>query len=567
MTIRVLTLAVALAGLAISSTWADEPVAASAAKAAVPDAQALKEPQKLVRGLYAGDIAKAKKAEEKAELAKKLLQAGIDTKNDANSKYLLLGMARDTAVAAGDVDTAFAATDELAKGYQVDDFKLKKETMGKLSRSPDIDYGDLMERANTWLDEAFAADQYDIARQFAELALTTARVSKDLEILKAANDRVREVNGAATAYQEAKNGMSTLAQNPNDSVVNVTVGRYYCLTKGQWDKGLPMLAQGGDAALKAMAEKEMANPTGADQQVELGNGWCKLAEKYPAAAQKSVREHAVEWYRKATPNLAGLAKEKLEKHVAELLLGAKKSKPGGDELVLDLGRNINMKLVRIPAGKFTMGSPRDEKGRYDWDVPPHEVTITKSFYMGVYTVTNEQYVQMISKKPGEKGDSLPVLCNWLKAVEFCKALSKKTGKSVKLPTEAQWELACRAGTTTRFSFGDDEQNLGDYAWYEKNSQNKVHPVGLKKPNYWGLYDMHGNVQQWCWDWFDGDNYYSAKGSDKDPKGVAAGKAHVVRGSTMDCHARDCRSAFHSIEPPDYGSGGLGFRVVVVTGAD
>jgi hypothetical protein len=375
MAIRFLTLAVALAGWAISSTGADEPATAPARKAAVPDAMALKEAQKLVHAVYAADIAKAKKPTEKAALAKKLLRAGTDSDNDLNAKYLLLGMARDTAIAIGDVDTTFAAVDELTQGYQVDDLKLKKDAMGKLSRSPDVSCGDLVERADAWMDEASAADHYDMARQFADLALCTARVSKDLDLLKVANERVREVTLAATAYPEVKAALAVLAQTPNDPAGNLTVGRFYCLTKDQWDKGLPMLAMGGDDALKAMAQRELAKPTEGDKQVALGNEWCKLAEKYSAAAQRSVREHAIEWYRKAVPNLGVLEKLKLEKHVAEVLLGSKKGKPGADELVLDLGKNVKMKMVRIPAGKFMMGCPRDEKGRNNWDVPPHEVTL------------------------------------------------------------------------------------------------------------------------------------------------------------------------------------------------
>jgi formylglycine-generating enzyme required for sulfatase activity len=569
MTIRFLTLAVALAGLAISSTWADEPAtapaSAAASKAAVPDAPALKEAQKLVHDVYAADIAKAKKSKEKAELAKKPLQAGIDAKNDPNGRYLLLGMARDMAIAAGDVDTTFAAIDELANDYQVDDFKLKKDAMAKLSRSPEIAFGDLIEKADAWMDEALVADHYDMARQFAELALTAARVSKDLDLLKVANERVREVNSAAAAYLEVKEAQAALAQAPSDPAGNLTVGRFYCMTKCQWDKGLPMLALGGDEALKDMAQKELAKPNETGKQVELGNAWCKLAERYPPAAQRSVREHAVEWCQKAAANLAGLEKEKLEKHVAELLLGSRKGKPAVDEMVLDLGKNVKMKLVRIPAGKFVMGCPRGEKGRNDWDVQPHEVILSNSFYMGACTVTEEQYSQVTGKNSVGNEKSYPAICNWSLAAEFCKALSKKTGKSVKLPTEAQWEYACRAGTTTRFNFGNDDDNMGDYAWYEKNSQDKVHPVGLKKPNYWGLYDMHGNVQQWCWDWYDGDNYYSAKGSDKDPKGIASGKAHIVRGSYMSNRPEACRSGFHAVQPPDYD--GFGFRVVVMSGTN
>lgn len=168
-----------------------------------------------------------------------------------------------------------------------------------------------------------------------------------------------------------------------------------------------------------------------------------------------------------------------------------------EALVLDLGNNITMKLVRIPAGKFMMGSPESEKDRQPNEGPQHEVTISKPFFMGIHPVTNEQYKQLIGDAKGIRvfgGPKYPaVSMTWDTAVAFCKALSGKTGRTVRLPTEAEWEYACRAGTTTRFPHGDDPEYaaLGDYAWYEKNRTHpdpnggkdlNIRPVGEKKPN-------------------------------------------------------------------------------------
>jgi len=233
------------------------------------------------------------------------------------------------------------------------------------------------------------------------------------------------------------------------------------------------------------------------------------------------------------------------------------------ELTLDLGNKVTMKLVLIPAGKFMMGSPKDEEGRRDSEGPQHEVTISKPYYMGMYEVTQEQYEQIMGKNPSNfKGAQNPVeRVTWTDALEFCKAVSKKTGKTVRLPTEAQWEYACRAGTKTRFGFGDKDEDLGDYAWYNKNSNKQTHPVGQKKANTWGLYDMHGNVWEWCSDWY-GQDYYSANANDRDPQGPASGADRVLRGGSWYDTPRYCRSAYRSGCVPDFRLIDFGFRVVL-----
>jgi formylglycine-generating enzyme required for sulfatase activity len=215
--------------------------------------------------------------------------------------------------------------------------------------------------------------------------------------------------------------------------------------------------------------------------------------------------------------------------------------------------SIGMKFKLIPAGEFTT---RRSTGGY-------EVTLTKPFKLGVHEVTQAQYEQVLGKNPSQfKAADNPVeLVSWGEAVTFCRKLSafpaeKAAGNVYRLPTEAQWEYACRAGTATRFSFGDDESDFGEYGWCIENSGRTTHPVGSKKPNAWGLYDMHGNVWEWCQDW--ARRYPDREPTD--PKGPARGSYRVGRGGGWGDPAVSCRSATRGRNKPLHRISGYGFRV-------
>ena len=191
---------------------------------------------------------------------------------------------------------------------------------------------------------------------------------------------------------------------------------------------------------------------------------------------------------------------------------------------ITIKNSISMKLRLIPPGEFMMGSPESEADRYD-DETQHQVRITKPFYLSATDVTQSQYQQVMGNNPSHwKGANKPVdMVSWNEAVEFCRKLSAQEGAEYRLPTEAEWEYACRAGPTTAYSFGDNVSQLGKYAWYENNSGNTTRAVGAKLPNAWGLHDMHGNVWEWCQDWH---GAYESLQVVSDPTGVTSGSRRV-----------------------------------------
>jgi formylglycine-generating enzyme required for sulfatase activity len=201
-----------------------------------------------------------------------------------------------------------------------------------------------------------------------------------------------------------------------------------------------------------------------------------------------------------------------------------------------------------------MGSPNSEEGRFD-DERPHRVTISQGFWMGKYEVTQGQWKAVMGTAPFNfSGDDMPAEnVSWNDAQEFIKKLNALDDSFIyRLPTEAEWEYAARAGTNGQYA-----GNLDDMAWYYSNSGNKMHPVGTKKPNAWGLYDMHGNVWEWVQDWY---GTYS-NNAETDPKGPSTGSVRVYRGGNWAVAAKSCRSAYRAAPAPDARGLGLGFRLI------
>ncbi len=419
-------------------------------------------------------------------------------------------------------------------------------------------------------------------------------------------ERLRVLVGAVEGEAKREELIKKLADDPKDTKTREKLILFYVMEMDDPAKAASLLAEGVNEKMRKCVPLAAKKPgeLGETACLALGDWYKQLAAKASPAGKAEALTRARMCYerflslhtkRDAAQYKGSAALAEVNKELEKLRGAAAKGKPVPPKsLTLDLGKGVTMKLVLIPAGSFMMGSPDSEKDRKAKEGPQHKVTISPGapgFYMGITEVTVGQFGGFVGatgyktqaeehggvwvfrkgkrkKVPGVswrkcgfyQTPSHPVVCvSWNDAVAFCKWVGKKTARGVRLPTEAEWEYACRAGTKPRFCFGDDDKQLGDYAWYKANSRGKTHRVGQKKPNAWGLYDMHGNVWEPCADWY-ADSYANAKGVD--PQGPATGENRVLRGGSWHDPPGTCRSANRLGIAPGFRTLNHGFRVVV-----
>lgn len=219
---------------------------------------------------------------------------------------------------------------------------------------------------------------------------------------------------------------------------------------------------------------------------------------------------------------------------------------------------VSYKLIRIPPGKFDIGSSPTEEGHQPHEGPIRRITISKPFYLGQYEITQAQYKGVMGVNPSRvEGDDLAVdQVSYAQALEFCKKLSQHIGLEVTLPTEAQWEYACRSGTKTQYYSGDTVEDLANVAWYVDNSEGGIHSVGQKQPNAWNLYDMLGNVWELCADLLPPYDQIE----NKDPVGTISATEGAMRGGGWMHGPEYCRAACRLVSNPRFG--GTGMRIAI-----
>ena len=238
-------------------------------------------------------------------------------------------------------------------------------------------------------------------------------------------------------------------------------------------------------------------------------------------------------------------------HAAESANSERKS---GDTRTINLPGGAKMDMIWCAPGKFMMGSPKAEIGRFD-DEPLHEVTLTKGFWLGKYEVTQAQWQSVMGLNPSRfKGPNMPVEnVAWEDCQIFINKVNSVLGGAARFPTEAEWEYACRAGSNAPVS---GSGKLSEMAWYDENSDSHTHEVGANLPNAWGFYDMHGNVLEWCSDWF--SQHHGMKSVN--PKGPPNGSFKILRGGCWFFYANDCRSAYRLKRDPCIRNSIYGFRL-------
>ena len=230
------------------------------------------------------------------------------------------------------------------------------------------------------------------------------------------------------------------------------------------------------------------------------------------------------------------------------------------EISVPVKNGITIDMVKVEAGTFMMGATSEMENPYSWEKPVHQVTLTNDYYMGKYEVTQSLWQAVMGSNPSNfKGDNLPVeRVSWNDSQEFINKLNSMTGRKFRLPSEAEWEYAARGGKKSRGYQYSGSSNISDVAWYDENSGSKTYPVGTKQANELGIYDMTGNVGEWCQDRY--GSYVSS--SQKNPTGVVSGSLRVFRGGGWYFSAKCCRSSFRFGVTPGRRNNYLGFRLVL-----
>jgi formylglycine-generating enzyme required for sulfatase activity len=529
----------------------------------LPAKQDLARSRRLLQDAFADQL-KDRSMGGRRKLALALLDEAAKTVDNLPDKFALLSGTIQASKDAEALRLSFQAADRMGEDFEVDALSLKTDAALRMNLRGDSPAAtaENVQAALELIDPLAAAEEYSTAIKI--LTLVRPLATGDAEVLAAAQKRAENIEALRAAHDRFAQQVEKLKTSPNDPAANTAAGSYLCFGRGDWETGLPLLAKGSDANFKQLAILELSRPAKAEDVIGLADGWWGVSAKQLGAFQLQIRRHAASLYGPALDGATGIRRKLMEKRIAEAAAGDAGAQPPhttASRTDVDvLTNSLGMRFLRIKPGTFVMGSPATEEGRNDNEVQ-HEVKLTKSFMLAATPVTQHQWLALMGNNPSRfKGENLPVeQVSWDDAADFCKKLSQKEGKHYRLPTEAQWEYACRATTTTAFNTGAAIST--DKANYNGNgAPGKTTPVGSYTPNKWGLYDMHGNVRQWCSDVYDG--YPSGEVVDPVGPEQKPNASHVMRGGSWYYAAEVCRSARRDGAGADSRSDTCGFRIVL-----
>ena len=559
-------------------------------------------------------IDKVRQPAEKLELAGKLASLAGKSKKP-EERFVLLRKATELAADGGDAVQMLKLVEQMSEQYDVDPLHARQAMLVRFAdaASDEAKVGSLVQVAEPVVDQLVADNRIELADELSATVYRAALRQGNTDLRKTALRHRREVQYLRDVLKQVEEARAALQVDPDDAEAHNTLGRWYALEQGDWEQGLPHLAKGAEKRLKIAAQQDLAFPKEAEAQVALADAWWSAAEEAEDEKKTVLLSRAGYWYQQAQPELSSvLIKTRVAKRLEEIgELGQEVPAPAAEtpplavapfdakqakdyqlrwakhlKVPVEWENSIGMKFVLIPPGEFEMGSTKEEveqlvkeaekQGAPSWYIkripqesPKHRVRITRPFYFGLCEVTQAEYERVVGSNPSRfKGapDRPVENVTWHDVVQFCHRLSrlpteKRVGAVYRLPTEAEWEYACRAGTTTRYSFGDDDALLGKHAWWGKNSGEQPQPVGRLKPNAFRLFDMHGNVWERCADWH-ADDYYAESPVD-DPIGPDSGESHVLRGSWSNHDdPGNFRCAYRHNILPDVHDYAKGFRVVL-----
>lgn len=526
-----------------------------------PAGEALAEAQNKVQQTFAAQLAEAKEADARVAAVVALIAAARDETLLGVERAAILQEARQQATTSGSADAVAAVEATVDAYFRVDRLALEAEALAIAAthaRHAGAQEA-LVRRALEVGRRAALADRYEVATQATGLAAGAAKKLKHADLQRQCKSQTGEIRRWHARHQDLADDLTAVTEGVATPQQSLAVATFRCFEQLRWEDGLPALAESDHEKLAALAAIDLKGPRDTGQRLRLADGWWQAGQEGPVKQRPALRQRAAHWYAALAPQLAGLERtrvqQRLREHQAEQGAGTSPltaALPSVRVQLLPGGGLVRFRL--IPAGVFLMGPP----GR------AHEVTLTRPFYLAETEITVAQWNALRPNDPRPVDERHPAeaavgAVRWEDCGEFLAALGQLPAESpleVRLPTEAEWEYACRAGAATRYSYGDGPQGLAEYAWFGAGESPQL--VARKRANDWGLYDMHGNVWEWCQDrWGD----YTSQ-PQVDPQGINWGDRRVLRGGGFRSRPEQCRADHRHSDLPASGKDDYGFRVAL-----